>query len=138
MTEDIALFRSARTEIEDAHDFFAHWFRGAGGADAFAARAKAFHADFTMVTPDGRLIDRTALLARIEAMQGARDSDFVIDVEAADPLWHNETAVLVTYIEAQAGHGPPNARRATALFEADAAAPNGVVWRHVHETWLER
>jgi hypothetical protein len=47
-----------------------------------------------------------------------------------------EMAVM-TYHELQLNDGVPNQRLSTVVFRQDPAAPNGLVWVHVHETWME-
>jgi hypothetical protein len=47
----------------------------------------------------------------------------------------DDACALVTYLEWQKRDDVTNCRISTALFVAAPAAPNGFVWRHVHETW---
>ena len=49
-----------------------------------------------------------------------------------------EDTALVTYEEWQfAGDHLLNRRTSTAYFSRASAAPNGVVWRHLHESMFE-
>jgi hypothetical protein len=55
-----------------------------------------------------------------------------------DPVVLSETAetALVLYVERhEPAGGAPTERWSTALFERWPAAPNGVRWRFVQETW---
>ena len=46
-------------------------------------------------------------------------------------------AALLEYTEQQYRDGRMTRRRSTALFVANPAAPCGVEWRHLQETWME-
>jgi hypothetical protein len=64
-----------------------------------------------------------------------RASDFVIRVAVREARLLGDAALIV-YDEHQESAGVKTARRSSALFTADPDAPEGVVWRHLQETWL--
>ncbi len=124
-------------ETRDLHAFFVAWFRVAGGPAADFARCEAALApDFRMVTPDGRVHDRAAVVDRLRAAKGSADPDFSIDILQPTAVWQTGDAVLLEFVEQQYRGGATTSRRSTGLFTDQPAAPNGVVWRHLQETWM--
>jgi hypothetical protein len=124
-------------EISELHDFFQGWLEGTLAPDDehFARFTEATAAGFTLIGPDGSSAGREATAAWIRAAHGTRrgfrlwTDDHVL--RAAGPDW-----ALATYREHQTRDGLTSTRLSTVLFVADAAAPNGLAWLHVHETWL--
>ncbi|WP_175778342.1 nuclear transport factor 2 family protein [Burkholderia anthina] len=109
------------------------WLSGVDTSPAaLDALIAPFSDDFTMIMTDGRAFDRDgtrALFAKLGGVKpGLRITLSEIRVLAADA-----SHAVVTYFEAQhAASGELPARRATAVFERDAA---GVVrWTHLQET----
>ncbi|WP_175922359.1 nuclear transport factor 2 family protein [Burkholderia latens] len=110
------------------------WLSGADTAPAaFDALLASFSTDFTMILTDGRLLDRNGLRALFAQLGGAKPG-LRISLSDLRVLAADASHVTLTYIEAQhAGSGELPARRATAVFERDAA---GVVrWTHLQETF---
>lgn len=128
---------AAIREVIDRHDAFVLWFSGVGDEDVFAGIERVLGPTMVMVDPSGALIRRPALVAGLRAGRGSRPK-FVITVDAPETIWAREDAALIAYIERQDIDGQTSARWSTALFTKDDGAPNGVVWQHVHETWIER
>ncbi|MFO1058550.1 MAG: hypothetical protein U1E53_16475 [Dongiaceae bacterium] len=130
---------AALAEIERLHRFFEAWFRGTLPRDgaSFAACAGALAADFVQVDPQGNENGRADLLARLEAAHGCRaGAPFAIAVEDARILLERDGLVLAGYVERQAGGGTATVRRSTALLAPDPAAPLGIAWLHLQETWI--
>ncbi|MGB0513945.1 MAG: hypothetical protein ACPGJE_03790 [Wenzhouxiangellaceae bacterium] len=51
----------------------------------------------------------------------------------------SEEFVIARYQEWQRRDGETaRGRLSTVVFSFDEAAPNGLIWRHVHETWLPK
>lgn len=131
--------RQIQQEIKALHQFFQDWFNGTlpRTEESFVRFSSVMGSDFEIVSPQGQLVARSPLLERLEAAHGIyRDQPCRIWVEnprvrqvAAD-LW------LATYEEWQDREGQTRGRLSSALFQARSTAPNGVIWRHVHETWL--
>ena len=82
---------------------------------------------------------RKALVDEFEGLHGrlAADADeFEIWIENFRLRWAAGDNALVTYEEWHRRRGATSARLSSALFRREAAAPCGVAWLHVHETWL--
>ena len=93
--------------------------------------------DFTMVVPTGQLLDRAAVLGYVKASRGTFDGDFAISIEDIRPGWQSGDVIVLTYVEAQQRAGQASRRRSSTIFTVSSSAPNGVEWRHLHETWLQ-
>ena len=106
---------------------------GAPGADDAGRYEAAFAPGFAMVTPDGRRLDRAAVLAFLRGARGVRGAGFRIAIEDAVPLHIAPPLVLMHYIERQWVGGAETARRAAALFDVSGEAPR---WLFVQETWI--
>jgi len=124
----------AAREIVALHEFFVAWFRP-GPAPDFRVCEDAFHPDFQMVTPDGRLLARTEIIQGIRAARGALAPSLTIDVLDIRTLWQEADAALLTYIEQQYREGRTTRRRSSALLLRAVSAPRGILWRHLQETW---
>jgi hypothetical protein len=136
MSDEPALFALARREIVERHAFFVRWFTDQSlDPREFRHCEEAFHAKFAMVTPDGKLHGRAEVLQRLRNAKASMKLKFEIGVHAITTLWSREDALLIGYIEAQLIDGRRTERRSSALFES--RPPNGVVWRHLHETWTQ-
>lgn len=124
-------------EISELHAFFTAWLGGALPDDAatFSRCADTMAPGFAIIGPDGRLTERADLLAALRAGHGRRPG---LKIWIAQPqLRHRHGAqTLVTYQEWQTEGGRTRGRASTALFLDDPRAPHGVLWAHVHETWL--
>ena len=141
MGSDADLVGLAQQEVIDLHDFFTLWFRPVAGqppALTLGRCSAALADDFRQIAPDGSLYQRAPLLARLGQARGSRPAGFTIAVEVINVIWSTDDAVLLDYVERQYGHGQETQRRSTALLTRSAAAPGGVVWRHLQETWLQQ
>jgi len=127
------LAAAAAREIEELHAVFVELF--CGRSRDFNRCATAFSPHFEMVTPDGKNHDRAGVLLAIERAKAP--SDFSIEISHTRSLWEDQKSVLIQYVEQQYRDGKTSRRLSTALFEAEAKAPCGVVWRHLQETWLQ-
>ncbi|MGS0896292.1 polyketide cyclase [Burkholderia stagnalis] len=111
--------------------------RWLSGIDATPAALDAllvpFSADFTMIATDGRTVDRDGLRALFAQLGGAKPG-LRITLSEVRVLAADASHAVIAYLEAQhAASGELPARRATAVFERDAA---GVVrWTHLQETF---
>ncbi|MDT8408058.1 MAG: hypothetical protein RQ741_00535 [Wenzhouxiangellaceae bacterium] len=122
-------------EIIELHQFFEGWYRGQEHL-AFDRIDRALGADFVIVMPDARVLERAAI---IEAVRGQHDSDALAKLKICNVALravHDGTAIF-TYEEWQSGQDQPmRGRLSTVVFAEDPARPNGLAWLHVHETWL--
>ena len=142
------LIERARREVIELHDFFMAWFRPVTAETAMLDLdrcAAALAPDFQQIGPDGQAYPRDLLLQRLAAARGCRPAGFVIEIEDIRPVWQNDAAILLDYVERQYCLEPSKAdavsgetwRRSTAFFTLSTMAPQGVVWRHLQETWLQ-
>jgi len=131
------MFEQCKTEICELHDFFQAWFTGAmANTDAnFARFADVMAAGFAIISPSGKLTERPALLTGLHA---AHQSQTGIRIWTQNHQLRYQVGdlALLTYEEWQESAAGTTVRLSTVLFQAQAGAPNGVVWLHVHETWL--
>lgn len=130
------LIERAKAEVVNRHVFFVEWFTGRAPEAAMQATARAFAPDMKMIEPDGGMIGREEITAMVEGARGKRPVDFEIQVDLIEARQIGGDAALVIYDEHQVIDGVKSARRSTALFSADASAPEGVVWRQLQETWI--
>lgn len=136
---DLTLSTAAEREIVGLHRFFEGWLSGrlADDDDTFAPLARALSPDFTMVGPQGKRLDRAAVLNWLKAAHGSCGADFRIWIESVSLLMTRGGVVLASYDECQHMGGRDTRRRATGVFEEDSGARNGLVWLAVHETWVD-
>lgn len=130
-----SIAESASREVHELHGFFVGWFRGAAGEADFAACEAALAPDFRVVAPDGGVQDRATLIDRLKAARGSVSADFRIEIPELLVAWQTADAALIEYVERQYRDCRMTDRRSTALFTRHPAAPRGVVWRHLQETW---
>jgi len=147
-TADGAFPERCRREIHALHDFFGAWYRGESGLD-FDRVERALAAEFALVTPEGRRVEREPLLESVRAdhgdgagmaadPEGERPDDadpFAIEARDCSVVDQTDERCLLTYEEHHAGP-VESARTSAAWFAPDDDAPNGVAWLFVHETWL--
>ncbi|TPM49658.1 DUF4440 domain-containing protein [Mesorhizobium sp. B2-2-3] len=133
-----SLFSRASTEIIELHRFFVDWFVASrvGKAD-FSRFERVMGEGLAMVTPDGTVLDRDAVVDHVRASRASCDEAFAISIEDIRPGWQTGDAIVVLYVEAQLRGGKHSRRQSSALFTTNPSAPNGVEWRHLHETWLQ-
>ena len=134
----VDLAARAIDEVRKLHAFFVGWFRGeTGAAFDFAACDAALAPDFRMITPDGAVHERAAVMERLRKARGSTAADFTIEILQPHVAWQAGDAVLLEFIERQYREGRRTSRRSTGLFTEEPGAPRGVVWRHLHETWMQ-
>lgn len=123
-------------EIEELHAFFQAWFAGelANTGANFGRFSSVTHADFTIIGPNGQVTDRATIVDVLRQAHGA--GAFEIWVENATVQSMGADHYLALYEEWQIRDGTKTSRQSSAIFVADEGTPNGVAWRHVHETWV--
>ncbi|MBB4566680.1 hypothetical protein [Rhizobium leucaenae] len=139
MSKSPSLFERAKVEIIDLHRCFSNWYNSDDPDPAdFSRFEKVLGEGFHIVTPDdGRIIERDSIISHVRANHSCFHGDFIIEIEDIKPGWEAAGIIVVTYIEAQCRAGAWSRRRASALFTENSSMPNGVEWRHLHETWLQ-
>ena len=118
--------------VTETHVEIEGWFSGLepGVLPVLLAR---FSAQFSMITPTGKVLDANGVETLFEQLRGARPGLKITLSEFQGIALHVEGAV-VSYRELQEEHnGTRTDRRATVVFERDASGK--VLWRHLHETF---
>ena len=121
-------------EITALHAEFGRWLRGEGEEDMSRIES-ALAPDMTFVTAQGAIIERERLMADIATTFGSRQ--LRIRIENPTAHWSTSDMILATYEEWHEHADYITGRQSTAVFRIDPDGPNGVRWRHVHETWIE-
>ncbi|MEC4018740.1 hypothetical protein [Streptomyces sp. H27-D2] len=128
---------ACRSEIVRLHDLLAGWLSGetARTPEAFAPFAESHDPGFTLIEPGGKLLARDRVLTEVESVHGAAPG-LVIDISEVQLIAESGSLVVAGYEEWHSGPTAGGPRRVTAVFVREPAAPHGLRWRHLHETWL--
>lgn len=133
------MIEQCKAEICELHDFFQAWFTGAlaDTNENFARFAAVMAEGFAIISPGGVLTERPALLTGLRAAYQRQPS---IRIWTQNHQLRHQVGdlALLTYEEWQESEAGTTARLSTVLFQTQADTPNGVVWLHVQETWLQR
>lgn len=128
-----------KSEVDELHQFFEDLYLSK--LDSVERAATVFGPDKTFVGPDGKRIDRASVLAMLEAGIG-HSTELTIEIEEHRTVLETDDVIIGEYVEvhrfATSEDGSPrgNRRRSTVVFDVDPSMPNGVRWRHVHETFI--
>lgn len=124
-------------EVIDLHQFFEDWFTAklAQNEANYARFVDVVGDNFVIVSPDGRLTKRDALMKGLYAGHNSRPN-FRLWIENAQLRHQYGDLTVMTYEEWQDIDGDITARLSTVIFQESPSAPNGVIWLHVHETWM--
>ena len=132
--------RRCRVEIVELHEFFTDWLSGSldNSAVDFSRFTAATHPQFTMVIPSGQLLDKAGVTEGLRSAHGSRmRRDFRIEIRSIAERMLTDESAVISYEEWQFENGAPrSARTSTVVFVPAGHAPNGVAWRHLHETLL--
>lgn len=138
MSREPSLFSRASAEVVDLHRFFVDWFVEARANRVdFGRFERVMGEGFSMIAPSGQVLDRDAVVGHVRESRATCDDGFAISIEDIRPGWQTGDTIVVSYIEAQQRAGKHSRRRSSAVFTTSSSAPNGVEWRHLHETWLQ-
>ena len=138
MSGEPSLFSRASAEVVDLHRFFVDWFVAARADTVdFSRFERVMGESFSMIAPSGQILDRDAVVAHVRESRASCDDGFVISIEDIRPGWQTADTIVVLYVEAQLRAGKHSRRQSSAVFTTSSSAPNGVEWRHLHETWLQ-
>lgn len=129
---DAGMHEMVAREIVALHVEFEQWFRG--DLENLNRVRAVLADDFTFVSPQGTIVQLADLLAGLEESRGSRE----IGIRIENPIvhWRTSGAILATYQEWHDHSEYQTTRQTTALFTIDDSAPGGLMWRHVHETWI--
>ena len=129
---------TCEAEIETLHAFFVEWYTGTTDVDAIARLERALAPDFEMVTPDGTRLDRDSVIENVRvSYERDEPGTFAIEIRNVEVVAQLEGHALVRYEEWQETDDGTTGRISTVLFRDAAAAPGGLEWVDLHETWLE-
>ncbi len=133
------LFAIAQREIVEFHDAIQRWFSDTEVDEmTFERIARSLAVDFSITTPDGRQIAEPLVSDWLRRGRGSRDKDFSIWIERFRPVIEQGDLAVVIYDECQHCDGKDTRRHVTAVFKRVLAAPLGVQWVRVHETWAAK
>ncbi|MEL6235503.1 MAG: hypothetical protein AAFR46_13960 [Pseudomonadota bacterium] len=128
-------------ETERLHVVLEAWLVGAVPKTdaAFLPFSAALAPELEVISPNGTRTAHAALVEEFYGIHGALAEDraiFSIRVENATAREIAPGLGLATYEEWHERGEELSARLTTVLMRAAPDAPGGVVWLHVHETWL--
>lgn len=125
-------------EIVELHDFFQDWFNAVlpQTQEAFNRMDHVIDRRFAIVMPAGSRVEREVLLSRLFGAHGAR-SGIRIWIANVRLLIESDELAVVEYEEWQEEGVTTTSRYSTVVFRRQRDAPNGLVWIHVHETWIK-
>jgi len=137
---DEALSQSAIEEVRATHGVLADWLRNSGDKEVEGVKRykAAFADDFIIVAPDGRAVDRTALLSNFEAAKGCFahvTPSLEMRVENARARSIGNQLYVVTYELWRELKGKRDCRMMSVILRRSPEKPDGFVWLHAHETW---
>jgi hypothetical protein len=125
-------------ELVELHDFFQGWLGGTLPAtdEVYTRLSDTQAPEFAIITPGGELIPSPILLAQLRAAHGSRPG-WQMWIENAELRFTQDGLTVATYEEWQRhADGKVTGRLSTVIFRDQPDTPNGLVWVHVHETWL--
>ena len=123
-----------QSEIEELHAVFEAYFLGA--IDSLERVDAALAPDFTIVGPHGIEASRADTMKALEAAH-AHTQSLTITVTEPRLLLEQDGLVMARYVENHQLSDRTNHRLSTVVFSAAESAPNGLLWRRVHETWVQ-
>lgn len=128
-------------EIIELHEFFQQWYRGElpNTDEAFERFSRVMALDFQIILPDARVLDRDAILGHVRRGHGENREaagDFTIEIRHVRHRLTVGEIIIATYEEWQGDGEHQRGRLSSVVFAKSDAMPNGLQWRHLHETWL--
>lgn len=127
------------TEIERLHQFFIDWFNGVipETHDCFKQFSTATSTDFSIIHPSG-VLEPIKNLA--EGLYNAYNKRPGLNIKVKNMRIQHKMGnyYVATYEEWQLEKGDAawRGRISTALLSNTEGTPAGLMWHHVHETWL--
>jgi len=135
-SDDLSILREL---ICDQHRFFVEWYNGREpGHGAFESFERGLGAGFRLITPDGRTLERGDVISFVRANRGIEDGGFDIEIADVSIRARGADLVVATYTEAQIRNNKQTTRLSSAVFRSAPRQVSGVIWEHLHETWVDR
>ena len=134
------LAERCEAEVVELHRFLEQWSNAElpDTDAAFARFADVIAPSFLIIDPDGSRIGRQPIVEAIREAHGRwRAAPGEIRIESFRLHHAGGGLALATYEEWHDLPGGGNGRLSSVLFGADDEAPNGLVWLHLHEVWIE-
>ncbi|MFQ5675794.1 MAG: hypothetical protein ACE5G1_07865 [bacterium] len=128
-----------QSEVIELHTFFEAWLTGSMDAseDTFSRLTEVLADDFQIISPSGSITAREQLLETLRQAHASRPPDaFSIWIENINSRHLTDELFIVTYEEWQKLHTDTRIRQSSAVLGLKQGTANGLVWRHLHETWL--
>lgn len=123
-------------EVRELHRFFQDWYRGKLDDEAFRRFPGVMGEGFTIILPDASVLPRETIVEAVRSQKGS-DAEAELWIENVRVIHSESEFVVATYEEWQGREGrDARGRLSTVVFMRDEETPNGLIWRHVHETWL--
>lgn len=129
---------ACRREVQALHQFFEAWLSGERpNTDAsFRRLDRALAPAFRLIHPSGDRRSRDDILTGLRGAHGSR-SALTIDIRNVQLRGNGARLLVATYEEWQQSADTEDGRLSTVVFARHPEGPNGLRWRHVHETWLQ-
>ncbi|WP_347878641.1 DUF4440 domain-containing protein, partial [Pseudomonas aeruginosa] len=121
-----------RREIHHAHVAIRDWLAGDSRADALDALMARFAEDFSMVTPHGVVLDKTALGELFRSKGGTRPG-LRIEIDGESLLASGVDGATLAYREIQSDAAGRSERLSTVVLHRDDEGR--LYWRHLQETF---
>lgn len=121
---------NAVREVVEHHRSLQAWLNG---TSTDLGRILDMHTpDFTWYDPDGTLLTLPDFRAAMEEAHGTARG---LRIRIAEPrvLLEADGLTVISYEE----HQPGSVRRAVAVMVPSPGTRNGLLWRSLHETWLQ-
>ena len=124
-------------EIIELHKFFQDWYNNqlAPTDENFARCADVLAPDFSIIFPNGKRILRGPLLNGLRRAHNTH-TGMRIWIKNIQELHQIGDLIIATYEEWQEVEGKVTARLSSVLFQKSDSTSNGLLWLHVHETWI--
>ena len=124
-------------EINELHQFFQDWYNNhlSPTDENFVRCVNVLHPNFMIIFPNGEKVQYQTLLNSLHSKH-ASQTNMRIWIKQIQVLHQIGDLVLATYEEWQEINGQVNSRLSTVLFQKAPTTPNGLLWLHVHETWI--
>ena len=121
-------------EIYELHSFFESWYRGEiQNTDKEFSRLEGVLApEFTLITPDGHVVERDQLLALMRA-EYATKPDIKIQVENCRLRFADDNIFVVIYEERGVLKERQKTSLITAILRKNQRKKNELDWIHIHE-----